>query len=125
MQKRGKDLLRGCLLLLAVGLGYAWLSTATGWAVPCPVRTATGLLCPGCGVTRMCLALLRGDLAAAWTVNPGLMLALPLLGVLGVRLCAVYVRTGRRLPRGWEQAALWALVVWLVGWGVVRNLWAA
>lgn len=125
MRERGKELLRGCLLLLAAGLGYAWLCTATGWAVPCPFRTVTGLLCPGCGVTRMCLALLRGDLAAAWTANPGLMLALPLMAALGGRLIWAYVCHARRLPRGWEQAALWILVLWLVGWGVVRNLWGA
>ena len=48
-----------------------------GRGLYCPFWKFTGLLCPGCGVTRMCLALLRLDLAGAWRANPALLLALP------------------------------------------------
>ena len=37
---------------------------------PCPVHTLTGLQCPGCGSTRMTLALLRGEISAAFGYNP-------------------------------------------------------
>jgi hypothetical protein len=42
----------------------------TGIGIPCPWRLATHTLCPFCGSTTMGAALLRGDLAAAWTANP-------------------------------------------------------
>ena len=73
---------RGGALLLSAGLGYALWVRLTGLALPCPFRAATGLLCPGCGATRLCLALLRGDFAAAWRANPVLLLLLPVLAAL-------------------------------------------
>lgn len=42
-----------------------------GWELmPCPLLKVTGLPCPGCGMTRSCLALLRGDWLESWRMNP-------------------------------------------------------
>ena len=38
--------------------------------VPCPFFAMTGVGCPGCGMTRACLALTQGDFAAAWGFHP-------------------------------------------------------
>ena len=108
--------------LPAAGLGYAGWVRLTGLAVPCPFRTVTGWLCPGCGVTRLCLALLRWDWAAAWNANPVLLLMLPVLALLGVRLAIRYVREGTTAGPKWESALLWTMTVLLIAWGVVRNL---
>ena len=108
--------------LLALGLGYAVWVRLTGLAVPCPFHAVTGLLCPGCGVTRMCLALLRWDWAAAWDANPVLLLTLPGLAALGVRMAARYVREGGAAGPKWENAVLWAMTALLIVWGAARNL---
>jgi hypothetical protein len=112
----------GCALLLAAGLGYALWVRLTGLALPCPFRAVTGLLCPGCGVTRLCLALLRGDWAAAWQANPILLLLLPVLAVLLIRTALRYVREGGAIGPKWERGLVWAMVGLLAAWGVVRNL---
>lgn len=44
--------------LAAAQVGAVW-SGVGGW--PCPVRGATGLPCPGCGLTRGAVALARGE----------------------------------------------------------------
>ena len=108
--------------LLGLGLCYALWVRLTGLAVPCLFRAVTGRLCPGCGVTRMCLALLRWDWAAAWSANPALLLMLPVLAALGVRLAVRYVREETTAGPKWESALLWAMTALLIVWGAVRNL---
>ena len=108
--------------LLGLGLSYALWVRLTGLAGPCPFRAVTGRLCPGCGVTRLCLSLLRWDWAAAWNANPVLLLMLPVLVVLGVRLAVRYVREGSTSGPKWESALLWAMTALLIVWGVARNL---
>lgn len=61
-----------------------------GW--PCPLMTATGIPCPGCGLTRAVIELIHGDWHAALTIHafaPLLLLALLLTG-LSVLLPARY-----------------------------------
>lgn len=123
MRSRTLRLMRGLGLLLAAGLAYAAFCLVTGWSIPCPFHLLTGWNCPGCGVTRMCLALLRLDLAGAWQANPGLMLLLPFLAVLLLSLAVRYIRTGRGLPSPGEQKLIWCGVAYLLLYGLLRNLW--
>ena len=44
--------------------------------VLCPFRLATGGWCPGCGATRAFRAMMHGDFAAAYVLNPWAMLVL-------------------------------------------------
>ena len=120
--RRRRRLLAACGAALAAGLLYALWLRLTGLALPCPFRAVTGLLCPGCGVTSLCLALLRGDLPAAWAANPVLLLLLPPLGALALRMAVRYVREGRTAGPRWENALLWAMIAVLAAWGVARNL---
>ena len=112
----------GCLGLLALGLGYAAFIHLTGWAVPCLFRQVTGCKCPGCGVTSMCLRLLRLDFVAAFAWNPGLMILAPFLGVVLVTLAVGYIRTGSWRTTRWQNICLWVMLGYLLVWGVVRNI---
>ena len=80
--------------MIAVGLGYALFVRLTGWGIPCVFHLLTKLECPGCGVTRMCLALLRLDFYAAARYNLLLLCLLPVAGVLYGWKAVRYVRTG-------------------------------
>ena len=119
---RLKRLLLWAGLILGIGLAYAVFVRLSGLSIPCPVHALTGLLCPGCGVTSMCLALLRLDFAAAFRWNPGLMALSPFLGALIALLIARYIRTGSWRPGRWQTACLWAMLGLLLVWGVVRNV---
>ena len=121
MERRRRVLTAGGALL-AFGLGYALWVRLTRLAVPCLFRAVTGRLCPGCGVTQLCLALLRLDWAAAWNANPVLLMMLPVLALLGGRLTVRYVRVGSTAGPKWEGVFMWAMAALLIAWGVARNL---
>ena len=93
--------LRPLVGFFATGLGLSALYATTGVGVICPFRAVTGWDCPLCGGTRMGSALLHGDVAAAFAFNPVALVAIALLGVVGV-LWVVEALGGpaARLPAG-------------------------
>ncbi len=120
-----KRLRRLLLLLAALGAGgllYAAFVSATGLAVPCMFRLITGIECPGCGVSRMCLALLRLDFSAAWEANPAIMALLPLGAAVFADLSVRYVKDGSRRPDRFSNAAMAFMIAVLILFGVWRAL---
>ena len=78
--------------------------------------------CPGCGVSRMLLALLRLDFAEAFRQNAVLLCLTPLFAALFISWLVRYIRTGDRALTRAENAAVIASSVILAIWSVVRNL---
>ena len=81
------------LLVILCGLA-AYCIIATVADLSCIIKTFTGISCPGCGMTRACMALFRLDFAAAWFYHPlvfYLIIAIPFMIVLHLkdkdRLC--------------------------------------
>jgi hypothetical protein len=58
----------------------------------CPSLLLTGWYCPGCGGLRMAHSVLHGDLAHAFSMNPLVLLLLPVLAHLWVRWTVSTVR---------------------------------
>ena len=118
---RTYTVLRTVSLLLCAGLLYAFLCRKTGFAVPCPVYTLTGFKCPGCGVSRMCLALLHGNIAEAFRQNRAVLLLTPAFVFIAVSYCIGYIRRGERLLRGSAKWCAAAAAGLLLAFGAVRN----
>lgn len=122
MKRRLHKLLKTACILLIVGLAYGVFCLQTGVYVPCLFHRATGLLCPGCGVTGLCLSVMQLDFLTAYHCNPALFMALPVIGILILRLAYTYVTTGRSTTHGWQTYLAWGLVVYFLVWGVIRNV---
>lgn len=122
MQRRLFHVLRTVGLLILLGLLYALWGSLTRLWLPCPFHLLTGLDCPGCGVTRMCLALLRLDLSAAWSANPGMLVLSPLLLGLLSWHAVTYIRTGNRHFTRGQTFLCWTLVGLFFLHGLLRNL---
>ncbi len=97
---------------LCAGLFYGYVLIPLGFRVPCLFRRVTGLRCPGCGITDLCLGLLHGRFLPG--CNWGLTAAAPWI------LFLLWLQ--RRRPKAAGVLA-WVLAVFLLIWGVLRNLW--
>ena len=122
MGARLKKLLLQSAAILYVGCAYAIFCLRTHWGLPCPFHLVTGLNCPGCGVSRMLLSLLRMDLPGAFGYNAGLLCLLPVLLALFLAHAVRYVRSGSHALGRLGQGTELGLVCVLVLWGLVRNL---
>jgi hypothetical protein len=93
----------------------------------CPLHAATGLPCPGCGMSRAIAAVSQGDFSAALGLNPFVLFAWPLF--LGLALLAFAPGQLVRATERWidrHQAGIshgYKLVLFaFLGFGVVRFL---
>ncbi len=122
MRRRLRRVLCMDALVLLAGAGYVALVQRGGIAVPCLFRALTGLRCPACGATRMALALLRGDVRAAFRLNPPLFLLAPALLVAAAAAQFRYAARGEvRLAPGLRRL-LTALYALFLLFGALRNL---
>ena len=110
-------------VLAGLGLWSALSGTPPGemHLVPCPVLAATGVPCPGCGMTRACWTLARGDLGAAWGHHPFVFLLVALAAAVGFWPRAT-ARAWARAPRHLRNIGLGltlsaCLALWIVRLG--------
>lgn len=111
-----------CGGVLLVGGLYGLICNWLGFGIPCLLYRLTGLKCPGCGVSRMCLSLLRLDFAGAWQYNPAILALLPLGLGLALHVVVRYVKSGKHALTAGENAVVWFMVAVLLIFGVLRNL---
>lgn len=113
----------GCAAALAVACLLS-PHEATHGPVVCPFRLATGLPCPGCGMTRAWVFLVHGDLSAAVAANPFALVSLP-CAVVVVGLVVFAVVRRRPLPDFGaairSKPAVAVTAAWIV-FGVVRAI---
>jgi hypothetical protein len=121
----------GCALASAAVLVTVHDPSSSGSLFPaCAFHRMTGLWCPGCGLTRATHHLLRGDLVGALGSN----VFTPFALIAIVAAWWAWMRWSFGLPIGrptsrflaaLQRAPRWsavALLVLVVGYGVVRNI---
>lgn len=109
-------------MLLLAGVSYGIFVEKTGIGIPCPFRLITGWKCPGCGVTHMCVALLRLDFKAAFAANPIILMLSPVLALIFLPYFVRYVKTGTQELGYLQNIAIWVCIVILILFGILRNL---
>ncbi|KLO65736.1 hypothetical protein AA985_07230 [Enterococcus cecorum] len=112
--------IRYLLMIIGIGFGYYLWLNFTHLGIPCPFRTITGWLCPGCGITHMLTALIQLDFHTAYLENPFLLLTLPFL--IGEILYQRYLQLTKQTNPQWNQVLLWLYVIALIIFGILRNL---
>jgi len=101
----------GVLLIGGLLALYSFDPAGTSVFPSCPFFYATGLHCPGCGSLRAIHNLLHGRLAVALSLNPLMIVSLPILGLMLLNPAWVYKR--------WVP---WTAFSILIGYGILRNI---
>ena len=105
-------------VLVALVLSYF------GKGLPCPINLVTGLNCPGCGITRATMAVLKLDFRRAFSVNAMFLVEYAYVFYMYILASVNYVRKGKATldsPPSWRWIDITALVL-ILGWGIVRNI---
>ena len=122
MKKRAKKVALLFGGLVAAGVIYIIFNSLTGIGIPCVFHAVTRLECPGCGVSRMIISLIKLDIASAFRYNAALVVLLPVFVILTVSMTVKYIKTGSlKLNKG-QSATCIVLIVLLLLFGVLRNL---
>lgn len=121
-KKRLNGLLKKGGILLAIGIAYLVFVLITSWRIPCIFYVLGGKFCPGCGITRMCVALARLDIPAAMSHNLLAFFLVPVLLVIFFCKAVGFVKTGSwkrsKLETGFYLVAFGLCIVFTV----LRNL---
>lgn len=108
------DLTRSGPLMGAATVGLIAAATvAAGMPALCPFRVCTGHACPGCGLSRSLLSLVKGDLGLSLRYHP---LLIPIL----IQAAIITLVRRRGTSPAWVNTSLSVTLVLLVVAWVVR-----
>jgi hypothetical protein len=90
------ELLWLAVTVTSAALGAAWLALQLPWP-RCSFRELLGIPCVTCGSTRSAIALLHGDVSAAWAWNPLALVAMLAIALFDIYALGVLVSRAPRL----------------------------
>lgn len=70
------------IFAVVLGIG-AYCVISYLFNIPCPIKTITGISCPGCGMSRACISLLKLDIQSAAHYHP------LVFGILPIGACFI------------------------------------
>ncbi len=107
------------VILLVIFLIYAVLIIKFDIGIPCIFYEVTGLYCPGCGITRLCVSLFEGDLYQAFRYNPIIFIDVPIIFILFV---LDILLKDKKIIKKITNVLIIILIVITVIFGVLRNI---
>ena len=123
MKKRLFRVIFITLFLLVILFGYYFLNCHYDVGIPCFVNKMYGLVCPGCGITRMLFSIIRLDFKAAFGYNPLMFCLLPFMVISYIYYMYLYVvqkkdNIFRKVP-----IVVWILLfIIVIIYSICRNL---
>jgi len=121
MKERRNKVLGTFAVLAVAGVLYGLITGWLGFGIPCPVHYFTGFKCPGCGVSRMFISLMKLDFKSAFEANRLLLVTLPVIASLLFVYFFRYIKKGSRKISKAENIIYIVLIISFLIFGVVRN----
>lgn len=111
-----------CFLLAFLGISYYFFGRYTGLYIPCVFHLVTGLYCPGCGVTRMSIALIEGDVIRAFQNNGAVLILMPFFIFEFFWYFYNYVQGKHKKMSKIHTFVVYVVLSVLILFGILRNL---
>lgn len=117
------------IILVCAGFLYYLLYLYTPFSVPCPFWFVTsfifedGLMCPGCGITRMLNAQLHLDFKSAFYENQVVFIIQPFIYYEILKLIVADITETKVKYSKIENNIIILIVIILIIFGILRNLY--
>ena len=111
--------IRDIIVLIVIFLIYAVFIISFDIGIPCVFYEITGLYCPGCGITRLCLSLFEGDVYQAFRYNPIIFIDLPILFILFV--LNIFFKNNKNIKKITDVIIIFLATITII-FGVIRNI---
>lgn len=126
MKKEFKQRLKRVALLatlfIIIGILYAVLVSVLKFGIPCFFYEITGLRCPGCGITRSILALLKLNIYEALSYNAFVFFIIAYILYLFICTAKEYIISGKYKLAGNKEYISIIFLILLIAWTAVRNI---
>jgi len=113
------------VVVLGGGFIYYYFNNPTNNSLflPCPFKLISGYNCPGCGSQRAIHQLLHGNIGSAFSLNPLMVLSIPLiLYGLGTRAYNYIFETSHRVKIFYSNIFIYSYFGIAIAYWIVRNL---
>ena len=107
------------LSLIVGAIGLIVIKSKYGHGIPCPYFELTHLYCPGCGATRMLVAICNGNMYQAFRYNALLFISMPAVIIVYIYQSIYYIMNGKLSNH--INNVLTIYFILLVVYGVIRN----
>lgn len=115
-----KSMLKIGGIAVAVGILYYITFSVIGVFPPCLFNKISGLLCPGCGLTRMCLYMIKLDFKSAYEANRCVFVFMWIWAAYGI---TVFIGKPKILRnKRIINTIVYVTVIAFLIWGILRNI---
>ena len=98
--------------ILKIIFFFLLLSILLIFKIGCPIKLILHLYCPGCGITRMFLSILRLDFYQAFRYNPLVFILIPLILINKIFIKETNI----------QKLIWWILLIIVIIFGILRNI---
>jgi len=114
--------LKNKIIIIVLLIFYSIFVELTHIAIPCPIHRLTGFYCPGCGVSRMLLSIIKLDFKKAFSYNQLLFILLPFGLFLFIESIISDIKNRTPLYKKINNIVWYILIAILLIYGVLRNI---
>ena len=120
MKKYKKIIISTIIFILL--LIYILVGEKIKFYIPCPIKSLTGFYCPGCGITRMILSILKGDLYQAFRYNPLVFILMPFIIFYFLEINISKLYNKKSICKKVPDYVFYIIIAVLVVYGILRNI---